>query len=166
MACVAFHLMNACNGVLGIPEVELRTKGQDAGSVSCAQGKKSCSGACVSLLDPDHGCAAADCEPCALAHAKAACFEGACAIEVCEEGFSDCNDAGADGCEVDLSSDQANCRECGNSCAEFRCVNSVCVCTTSDVCGFGGTCNQQTCNCGGTTCSHGSPCSAARACEF
>jgi len=163
LALAAFRLTIACNAVLGIPEVERRA-GDDAGS--CPLGQKSCRGRCVSILDPSNGCGAEDCRPCALARAKVACVQGECAIEVCEEGFANCNAARADGCEVDLRVDPKNCFACGNDCRELRCSSSTCTCAAGGSCGFGGTCDQQTCVCGETTCSVGAACSDAEACAF
>lgn len=166
VACSTLCAAIACNGILGIPAAERLDGEAGPGPGSCAPGQKTCNGACVSVLDPSNGCAAEDCRPCALAHAKNACVDRQCAIEVCEEGFGNCNASRADGCEADLRSDPRNCDTCGNDCQGFGCTAGVCRCTTNDSCGFNGVCAQQTCECGPTTCSPGSPCDGVDSCGF
>ncbi len=156
----------ACNSVLGIPEAQRREDaGADAGA--CAQGQKTCAGACVSVLDPATGCSAPACTPCAFAHAAAACVMGACAIQSCELGFADCNGKPNDGCEVDVRSDPANCGDCNQACASmFACQQKTCGCTTNASCGATGTCDQGGCTCNGNACSPGSPCNDTGDCAF
>lgn len=174
LAGLGLALMVACNGVLGIPEVDLLTAGDSAttnqnpegGGLTCAQGQKSCGGACVSISEPGNGCASVDCRPCALAHAKNACVQGECAIEACEQGFDNCNGSRADGCEADLRKDNDNCRECGMKCGDYACSGGVCLCTTNESCGFNGKCENKTCVCGGNTCSPGSDCDDTDSCRF
>jgi hypothetical protein len=58
------------------------------------------------------------------------CKDGKCGISDCPPGFGDCNGDAADGCEVDLTKDSANCKTCGTSCVVANgmgaCVGSVC----------------------------------------
>ncbi len=67
------------------------------------------------LTDPTH-CGGCD-QPCALAHATPVCAQGACAVATCEADFGDCDQLPATGCEVDTSSDAANCGGCDQPCA-------------------------------------------------
>lgn len=179
LACLAVSVTVACNGVLGIPEVgHLEDEQADAAvqaeptpeaqaPVTCSPGFKSCGGACVSILEPSTGCAAADCKPCALAHAKNTCIRGECAIEACEEGWLNCNSQRADGCEIDIKNDRNNCRQCGTKCGDFLCSNGICVCSDNDSCGYNGKCINKTCVCGsGNTCSLGSECDDYNSCDF
>jgi hypothetical protein len=57
------------------------------------------------------------------------CSGGKCGI-VCFGGFGDCNGNPADGCEVGLKYDAANCSACGNVCPSAggvpACTNGVC----------------------------------------
>jgi hypothetical protein len=161
----------ACNAVLGIPEVDhLATSpspSTEGGVRACPPGQKSCSGFCVSVLEPANGCAAAECEPCALPHATSACVQGECAIAACEEGFGNCNAARGDGCEVDLRSDPRNCRDCGADCGDLTCHGGVCQCTIDEDCGYRGSCDQGSCVCGrDQTCSPGAVCDSPDSCEF
>jgi hypothetical protein len=173
LGAIAVGAPVACNTILGIPEVD-RFVADDAGPapaptgsvVGCAPGQKSCSGRCVSIVDPASGCATVDCTPCALAHAKNACVDGRCAIEVCEEGFANCNGARDDGCEANLRADPKNCNGCGSDCQGFVCVAGLCRCGSNDSCGFNGVCDQASCTCGGTVCSAGAACDAVDSCQF
>ncbi|MFW5739176.1 MAG: hypothetical protein ACOC1F_02295, partial [Myxococcota bacterium] len=79
---------------------------------------------------------------CTLDH-MTTCENGAC---VCDAGFGDCN-GGTDGCETDLSSDDAHCGACGVSClGGYACINGSCQevgCVPE--CGSGHTCVNGTC---------------------
>ena len=61
-------------------------------------------------------------------HAKRSCERGGCSFE-CEPGWADCNLDPADGCEVNINTDPANCGKCGNACDLVLgqpCTNGVC----------------------------------------
>jgi len=64
---------------------------------------------------------------CTRASATATCGTGVCAIDTCDPGFDDCDATDANGCEVDLSSDDAHCSACGMACAgTTACHAGVC----------------------------------------
>jgi hypothetical protein len=75
--------------------------------------------------DPTNGCetdlrvSPANCgscgRACALMSATAACVAGACTVEACTQGFGDCDERPANGCEASLTS-VSNCGACGNVC--------------------------------------------------
>ncbi|MSP62847.1 MAG: hypothetical protein EXR72_21445 [Myxococcales bacterium] len=69
------------------------------------------------------------CQP--PANASAGCFGGACTVGGCVMGFGDCNNSGADGCEITLADAVAHCGKCGNACsfanANSTCANGQCV---------------------------------------
>jgi hypothetical protein len=89
--------------------------GEDAKPCLLAEGNLGC----VELSNPDYGCAASSCVPCALPGASETCgVDGQCAVGTCELGRGNCNFNAADGCETDLSSDYSNCAFCGHSCDE------------------------------------------------
>jgi hypothetical protein len=97
---------------------------------------KYCSGACVSLDDPHHGCGAPGCGPCAVDGAYATCTNGACAIGSCQPGRADCNAVAADGCETDLAL-PTSCGSCGVACpaapnATPACSNGLCKLTCAE----------------------------------
>lgn len=67
---------------------------------------------------------------CAITGATALCVDGACEVGECLDGFADCNDFAADGCESQLASDPLNCGACGDACtlanAEPVCAGGAC----------------------------------------
>jgi len=48
-----------------------------------------------------------------------ACVAGKVTVASCLTGFSDCDKASANGCEVDISNDNDNCGSCGNECSSM-----------------------------------------------
>ncbi len=92
----------------------------------------------VGLCDPVEGCALIPAEngtACPMDHADAQCLNGICLKVKCHAGWDDCNnDAMADGCEHDVSTDPLNCGGCGDICptvdnAEVGCSQSQCLIT-------------------------------------
>jgi hypothetical protein len=101
-------------------------------------GKGSCAGGivvtkedCTTLLKNSDPCVAASClEPsgcvlgpvapganCVLTNAAAAqCLEGECRVIDCAEGYEDCDNVHATGCEIDVHHDPNNCLQCGKVC--------------------------------------------------
>lgn len=82
--------------------------------------------------DPAHcgSCASV----CSTPHATPACLAGACAIQACAAGFSDCNGAVVDGCEYDdagFLTDPMHCGGCATVCsfahAMGGCSQGACV---------------------------------------
>lgn len=97
------------------------------------------------LIDVTHcGACGHACGP--IANGSPGCTSGVCTIGACNAGFADCDHALANGCEVSLSSDPANCGGCGDACAAFAhglptCSNGRC----SAVCAMGySDCNSDT----------------------
>jgi hypothetical protein len=142
------------------------------GYLTCEPGKKVCDEQCVPFDDPGYGCAPAGCSPCALTGATALCQNLGCVFDACLPGHEDCDANPANGCEVDLATDLANCGACGAVCgsthATAACISGVCELQ----CAAGhGNCNGQTAdgcetvlgsvsNCGacGVTCLQGFVC--------
>ncbi len=99
-------------------EVNLETDDNNCGScgTACGNGKACKNGMCADA-----------CGPCMAANATAGCDgNGQCHIIQCNPGFVDCNLVYADGCEMDVRSDQKNCGGCGNMCINGPCVNGMC----------------------------------------
>src|SRR5262249_36507086 len=46
------------------------------------------------------------------------CKGGICAIGMCNQGFFDCNNKAADGCEANPDNDPVNCGKCGAACPD------------------------------------------------
>jgi hypothetical protein len=66
---------------------------------------------------------------CNYAHAGATCYAGACQMQLCDAGYTNCNGSLSDGCEANLQNDAANCGACGRSCSVGQaCVAGNCQC--------------------------------------
>jgi len=95
-------------------------------AVQCAPGETDCFGACVDTdTDVNHcgGCG----NVCQFTHAAASCDAGVCVMGACDADWGDCDGDPANGCEIDLANDDANCGACNNACTppEF-CTQGVC----------------------------------------
>lgn len=113
-------------------------------SPQCRVGTKACGDVCVSIGDPDYGCAGPACARCAPEHGAAACVAGQCALAMCVAGWADCNALTSDGCEADLSS-ATSCGACAVSCPAAPHAVPACVggaCATQCEAGFGD-CNHK-----------------------
>ncbi len=103
--------------------------------------------------DPSDGCEVSlssdrdncgDCgKVCALPGvAENGCVGGSCSVVSCNQNLDNCNADPADGCEVDLEDDLANCGSCGNACS-FSNAAAVC---SQGVCSLG-TCDADFADC-------------------
>ncbi|MBI5514654.1 MAG: hypothetical protein HY909_12840 [Deltaproteobacteria bacterium] len=64
---------------------------------------------------------------CGFPRASGVCAGGACGLGLCSVGFGNCDGNSANGCERDLSADNANCGLCGRACAAGQvCSGGVC----------------------------------------
>jgi hypothetical protein len=66
------------------------------------------------------------------------CTSGACGL-ICDADFGDCDGDAANGCEVELTSDDAHCGSCEEACmADFeQCADSTCMCKHGAPCDGG-----------------------------
>ncbi len=96
------------------------------------------------------------------------CRAGACAVDMCVNGFGDCNMAEADGCEIAGFANPSHCGGCNHPCAAGQaCVLSACTACASPRVMCVGACvdtGSDSRNCGacGTVCSPGQSCSSGR----
>jgi hypothetical protein len=72
-----------------------------------------------------------------------ACEAGECKIVGCKTGFFDCDGQAPNGCEVDSSTDAANCGACGQACAQVD--NAAATCLLGKCEGF--VCNEGFADC-------------------
>jgi hypothetical protein len=102
----------------------------------CASGEKVCDGACAPTDDPQVGCGSEGCEPCAFANADAACDQGKCTLDGCQNPFRNCDESPQNGCETNLLSDVAHCGGCNQACsaphAEPACEDGDCAIASCD----------------------------------
>lgn len=104
------------------------------------------------LGDPRHcgGCGNA----CGLPNALTSCNSGLCELAGCEADFQNCDGNPATGCEVNITTDPANCLGCGSVCS-FQNAGATCSATPPLGCAMG------SCNAGFGDCNV----SAADGCE-
>jgi hypothetical protein len=113
-------------------------------SLACATGFGDCDGAAANGCETATATAVAHCGGCGTAcpardHATVTCAAGACGF-TCAQGFADCDRDAANGCEVDLGGDPANCGACGGACAATPNGTPTCAagaCGVSCAAGFG-----------------------------
>jgi len=110
--------------------------------LNCPAGTVNCNGSCVNLGSSFGNCGACG-RSCA---ANQACSGGSC---TCQNGFSDCDQNPANGCEADLRS-PTTCGSCFNNCGPRDCSPSVggSTCTLrapGAPCTSGGQCTTGTC---------------------
>ena len=102
----------------------------------CRDGFKPCAGRCVSVDEPAHGCATDSCDACVTENATARCDAlRMCAVDICHQGFADCDTNRNNGCETNVLIDPDHCgscdtlcpalahaeRGCGGACTIWRC---------------------------------------------
>ncbi|HQP34054.1 MAG TPA: hypothetical protein PLI95_02705 [Polyangiaceae bacterium] len=92
----------------------------------CSTDTTNCGGSCVSLNTDLDNCGACG-EVCSTPNADPICAGGHCQVKACNTGFADCDQAAANGCEVELAKDPANCGECGKACADAPNAGKACV---------------------------------------
>ncbi|NMB74434.1 MAG: S8 family serine peptidase [Myxococcales bacterium] len=108
---------------------------------SCDIGYADCNGDAADGCEVDTRSDAQNCgacgTSCALAHAVSACDASACVITRCEADFGNCDGQTANGCEADLTSDEANCGRCGIECGNGQeCREKNCLCPDDDGDGY------------------------------
>jgi len=92
----------------------------------CASSLTVCGRSCVDLdTDPAH-CGACN-ETCQLPDAVSSCLGGQCFVALCNQGFADCDQDPANGCEADMLTDNARCGACDQACGPGEvCSAGVC----------------------------------------
>jgi hypothetical protein len=103
----------------------------------CDAGFADCDGNAANGCETDTPRRRANCggcgRACAFANAAATCAAGVCALGACNAGFADCDGNPANGCEVNLNTDNANCGACSPRCPAAACAaGQVC---SAGVCG-------------------------------
>lgn len=94
--------------------------------IACSEGTADCdeNGSCESSLSSVTSCGECGVVCPAVDNASTSC-NGSCGFN-CDDGFSDCDGDGGNGCEIETSTDALNCGACGNSCYGGACTEGVC----------------------------------------
>jgi len=98
----------------------------------CADGEVRCGGSCVRTASSLEHCGGCDMACPARPNATRTCTTGACGI-ACVAGFGNCDNNGANGCEIDTRSTVSHCGTCGTVCPTRANADATC---TSGTCGF------------------------------
>jgi len=97
----------------------------------CDPGWGDCDGIYTNGCETDIYISTSNCGACGNAcavpaHATATCTIGTCGF-TCNSGYANCNGNAADGCEINILTNNNNCGTCGNVCGITRsCVSGVC----------------------------------------
>lgn len=106
----------------GLPrDASMDAGSPDSGGAPCLAPRLLCGGVCVDPRTDLANCGACS-RPCTLPNATATCAASECAVMACRAGFGNCDGNAANGCERDLTSDNAHCGGCGRPCG----VGTVC----------------------------------------
>ncbi len=136
----------ACNAACALANAAVQTCASGRCTVaSCAASFGDCDGMSANGCETDTRTAVANCggcgRACSLANATSTCAAGACAVMACATGFADCDGMAANGCEVALPTDNANCGACGRACGAGQvCSAGSCTATCASplaTCGAG-----------------------------
>ena len=109
---------------------------------ACANGTVCCNGACVNTATDAANCGACGRSCAGVANGSASCVNAKCTILSCNNGYADCDNDYANGCEVNKQSDVRNCGGCGIACAQRPNATPACA---AQSCSF-------SCNLGYTDC--------------
>ncbi len=136
---------NACPG---LPHAQPVCAGGSCG-IRCDAGFGDCDGAVASGCESDLASSTDHCGACSNAcpthpNSSPGCASGSC-VYACAGGFSDCNGAPGDGCEVSTANDVDNCSACGAPCPTR--ANAIRTCSGS-ACAFA--CNGSFRDCNGS----------------
>lgn len=131
--CARSHAVTSCG--TGTCQIV----GCDPGWADCNNNQ---SDGCEANLDTSlancGGCGTA----CAPANGVGQCVSGACTIQSCNVPFANCNGGVADGCEINLNTDELHCGTCPNQCS-FPNAGATCSAGTCQIT----SCSQPFSNC-------------------
>ena len=125
---------NGCGMVCGqVANASPGCFGGACGIGACSPGYRDCDGNVGNGCEIQVSADPVNCGVCGkvcgtIANGTPGCAKGVCGIATCNQGFGDCNNNPADGCEVNLNTDVANCGSCANACGNGQnCTNGKCV---------------------------------------
>ncbi len=108
-----------CDHPCDLDNAETQCQGGSCQIVACLKGFENCNndtedGCEVAVRSDPDNCGQCN-EACSNHNGTGLCVEGECDIE-CNEGFENCNENPADGCEANLNRDVEHCQECETAC--------------------------------------------------
>jgi serine/threonine protein kinase len=117
--------------------------------LACPPGRGDCNARALDGCETELSSSSAHCggcgKACPTAEALVECVDSRCQVQSCsEKNHRDCNHDATDGCETDLTSDLANCGECGIGCVSTGAKRVLCVAGTCKV-----ACDRQHADCDG-----------------
>jgi len=135
-----------------LPHATPTCTGGGCAIAGCDPGFADCDHSVYSGCEIDLGSDVNNCNTCgmkcpAVANGYPACVSGACVVGGCDPGYADCDGNLANGCEVNLASDDLHCGACNVKCANITNGSPTC---SGFVCGIGA------CNTGFADCFGGS----------
>ena len=141
----------ACSHVCALPFATSNCTAGACAITGCTVGHADCNHIAADGCEASPGSDALNCGSCGNqcptgVNGVNGCVNAVCAVVSCKAGFADCNGQAGDGCEVNLTTDLANCGGCKSPCgalanATVACSSGKCVIGKCDA-GYG--------NCNGT----------------
>ncbi|MBL8679675.1 MAG: hypothetical protein JNK05_10945 [Myxococcales bacterium] len=135
-----------CGRVCALPNALVTCTAGACAIAGCNPGFADCDGVASNGCEVDTNTNTNHCgacgRVCALANASSTCVAGSCAIGLCATGFSNCDGAASNGCEVNTLSNTSHCGGCGRVCAP---ANATASCSS-------GACGISSCNAGFANC--------------
>jgi hypothetical protein len=137
LVCSLAHATPACtSGVCNIHSCspgygDCNGNAADGCEVNLASDANNC-GTCANVCPMGQACMAGvcvggGCGVCAPPNATGACVNNMCTIQICNQGYADCDANVTNGCETLVANDPHNCGACGVSCAAgHTCLAGVC----------------------------------------
>jgi hypothetical protein len=127
---------NACSTANGTPQCAAGS----CGVASCNGGFGNCDGVvsngCEATLNTLTNCGSCG-NACSTANGTPQCAAGSCGVASCNGGYANCDSVVSNGCEVQLSTNTANCGACGSACTNAHGTTSCAASSCVPSCGAG-----------------------------
>lgn len=126
-----------CGHTCAFPNASAACSQATCVKTACNPGYADCDGlettGCeVDLRSTQEHCGACG-NACVRPNASSACVSGTCVLGSCNASYADCNGDGSDGCEMNLSTNAANCGACAAACPSGPHSSPVCAAAKCDL---------------------------------